>query len=467
MFITREDKIPVYEQIYIKYKDDIIEGRLKENERLPAERNLATKLQVSRGTVNLAYEQLFSEGYIRRRARSGYFVNKIEGILSPKKERREFNQRDEKPLSYRYDFTPFATGLDSFPYKTWKRLYKEVLSNDGEEIFRAENDRNSLKETISNYLYKNKGIDIDSHKIIIGAGTEYLIQLLALIINKDFKIAMENPTYIKIYKLFKALNREIVGIGLGEDGIDIEELKKSKANLVYLMPTHQFPTGSVMPITKRREVLNFAKDTNGYIIEDDYDGEFRYRGLPIPPLKAIDTEDVVIYLGTFSNTISQTIRVAFMILPDKLFDIYKEKLNFITATTPMIEQAVLRQFIEGGYYERQINLKRTLYKSRHDLLLSKLKIFSDLISIRGENAGLYVVVTFRIEMSEEEFTKIVREAGIRLYGISEYYIDKKNSQTYPTVLIGYGNIKEEDIIMGIDLLYLTIKKYIYSTDKMR
>ena len=452
-----KSKTPLYEQLYLKIKALVSDGEVLEGERLPSERGLAANLQISRNTVALAYEQLCAEGYVEARAQSGYYVNRIDGVNG--KVSRDFSAFDIEETSsnqeYEYDFSPSSLCKESFPYKMWERLYRKCLCDGGEALFNLGEQEGDirLREAIARYLFGYRGLTIKPENMIIGAGTGYLLQLLEHLLDGDLDIAMENPTYMQAYKIFLSLNRKVVPINLDENGLNVNDLEKTAAKAVYLTPAHQFPTGVIMPITRRKEILAWAcKDKNRYIIEDDHDSEFRYKGLPIPPMKAIDNQDKVIYLGTFSRTIAPAIRIGFMVLPDSLLEIYREKLKFLACTVPRIEQAVLTEFIMGGHYERHINKTRKIYKIRHDALITSLKKLGNTVTIMGENAGMHLVTRFNIGLNEAEFVNLAEKNGIKIIGLSKYNIDKQTIFDSPTVLIGYGNIQENKINKGIQLL---------------
>lgn len=455
--LKSKDKMPLYEQLYLKIRGLITEGELAEGEKLPSERVLALNLQISRNTVTLAYEQLYAEGYVEVRPQSGYYVNKIDRINSEKKE--EFtdikNESVNPEPEYEYDFSPFSLCKESFPYRMWNRLYRQCMRDKGEELFDLGERQGDLelRVAIAKYLFGYRGLIIKPENMIIGAGTGYLLQLLEHLIDEKSIIAMENPTYMQAYRIFSSLNREVRPISLDENGIKVEELKRSEAKEVYLTPSHQFPTGVVMPIKRRKEILGWAsEDKDRYIIEDDHDSEFRYKGLPIPPLKAIDTENKVVYLGTFSRTIAPAIRIGFMVLPDGLLKVYRKKLAFLACTVPRIDQAVLTEFILGGHYERHINKARKIYKSRHDKLISSLKVFGDKVKIMGGNAGMHLMVKFKLDMTEEEVVSRAEKSGIKLVGLSKHRIGENPEGGEAYILIGYGNISEDRIEEGIKIL---------------
>lgn len=454
--LKSKDKMPLYEQLYLKIRGLITEGELAEGEKLPSERGLAANLQISRNTVTLAYEQLYAEGYVEVRPQSGYYVNKIDRINSEKKE--EFtdikNESVNPEPEYEYDFSPFSLCKESFPYRMWDRLYRQCMRDRGEELFNLGERQGDLelRVAIAKYLFGYRGLSIKPENMIIGAGTGYLLQLLEHLIDEKSIIAMENPTYMQAYRIFSSLNREVRPISLDENGLKVEELKRSEAKAVYLTPSHQFPTGVVMPIKRRKEILGWAAGEDRYIIEDDHDSEFRYKGLPIPPMKAIDTGNKVVYLGTFSRTIAPAIRIGFMVLPDGLLKVYRRKLAFLACTVPRIDQAVLTEFILGGHYERHINKARKIYKSRHDKLISSLKVFGDKVKIMGGNAGMHLMVKFKLDMTEEEVVSRAEKSGIKLVGLSKHRIGEKPEGGEAYILIGYGNISEDRIEEGIKIL---------------
>ena len=454
--LKSRDKMPLYEQLYLKIRGLITEGELAEGDKLPSERGLAANLQISRNTVTLAYEQLYAEGYVEVCPQSGYYVNKIDRINSEKKE--EFtdikNESVNPEPEYEYDFSPFSLCKESFPYRMWDRLYRQCMRDRGEELFNLGERQGDLelRVAIAKYLFGYRGLSIKPENMIIGAGTGYLLQLLEHLIDEKSIIAMENPTYMQAYRIFSSLNRKVYPINLDENGIKVEELKRSEAKAVYLTPSHQFPTGVVMPIKRRKEILGWAAGEGRYIIEDDHDSEFRYKGLPIPPLKAIDTGNKVVYLGTFSRTIAPAIRIGFMVLPDGLLKVYRKKLAFLACTVPRIDQAVLTEFILGGHYERHINKARKIYKSRHDKLISSLKVFGDKVKIMGGNAGMHLMVKFKLDMTEEEVVSRAEKSGIKLVGLSKHRIGEKPEGGEAYILIGYGNISEDRIEEGIKIL---------------
>ncbi|MBE5961302.1 MAG: PLP-dependent aminotransferase family protein [Lachnospiraceae bacterium] len=449
-------KRPLYEQIYEHIKSEIKAGRLSIHQKLPSTRSLSNHLAVSRSTVDLAYNQLLSEGYIESVPKSGYYVAGTLTLLDIKEKKNiPMENKSEQNGDVRYDFSPFTVDISSFPFSTWRKLSSQCMNDMNQGIFLLGENQGDyeLREAISRYLHDSRGVNCEPAQIVIGAGADYLLQLLAQLLNKKQRIAIENPTYMRAYHILKGMGFDISPIEMEKDGIDIGKLTESEAEVVYVTPSHQYPLGIVMPIKKRLKLLEWAAaKEDRYIIEDDHDSEFRYIGKPIPSLQGIDVNDRVIYMGTFSRAIAPAIRVGYMVLPESLLRRYREEFYYYASTVSRIDQSIISKFIEGGYFERHLNKMRTRYKAKHDVMIKALKIFDGKIRISGENAGLHLVVEFLEEESEEAVIKKAAENGIRLYGLTPHCIGK-NLFKHPVILLGYSNLSEEDIISGVRELY--------------
>lgn len=464
--IDSSSSVPIYEQIYEYIKNEIKSGRLPQKTKLPSTRSLAIHMQVSRNTIDMAYSQLLSEGYIESVPKSGYYVSMVSELthITIKKTTTIPVKSIKKP-AYRYDFSPYAIDINSFPYNIWRKLSNNFMNDNNNDIFLLGNNQGDegLRTAIGRYLHESRGVNCNAEQIIIGAGADYLLQLLAQILgcsSTSGTIAMENPTYMQAYKIFKTMHYKVNPIPMDSSGISIEHLSRANSNIVYVTPSHQYPLGIVMPIKRRLELLQWANfSPDRYIIEDDHDSEFRYKGKPIPSLQGIDSSSKVIYLGTFSRAIAPAIRIGYMVLPEKLLGIYKKHFNFYSSTVSRVDQNIMKSFIEGGYFERHLNKTRKLYKTKHDLLIQNLKIFGDKIQIDGENAGLHLVIKFNTHLTEKEIIESAAKASIKLYGLNEHYIPTTementthNTQS-PTILLGYANVSESDICDGIAKLY--------------
>ena len=447
---------PLYEQIYQHIKREIQEGRITSGEKLPSSRSLCKYLEVSRSTVELAYEQLISEGYVEAVPCKGYFAAELEGMyrLDVVPALVGAEEKTEKK-EWKYNFTPNGVDLNSFPYNVWRRLAKDSLLDDRAEMFRLGDSQGEygLRSAISRYLYQARGVNAHPDQIIIGAGNDYLLMLLSTVIGQNHKVALENPTYKQAYRLFKSLSYDVCTVDMDEKGMKVANLKSSGADIAFVMPSHQYPLGIVMPMKRRMELLKWAaKDPARYIIEDDYDSEFRYKGKPIPALQGMDRGGRVIYMGTFSKSIAPAIRVGFMVLPEHLLEAYRERAGFYLSTVSRIDQNILYQFITQGYYERHLNRMRALYKGKHDALMAGLKELEDRFLIRGEYAGLHVLLTHRQGEAEESLVARAAELGVKVYGISGCFIQPEEKLFDSTVMLGYASLSEEEIRNGAKLL---------------
>lgn len=453
----KDDKSHLYEQIYQHIKDEIRKGKLLCHEKLPSTRSLAEYLQVSRSTVETAYEQLLSEGYIESVPYKGYFVARVEELYHIDGSGQQQNSAVEREkVSYKIDFSPNAIDMRYFPFGIWRRISKNTLSQDKKETFslgEARGDR-ELRETIARYLHASRGVNCSFEQIIVGAGNDYLLLLLRYVLGETRSVAFENPTYPRAYKIFKMFAGRLLTVDSDEAGICVDELSKSDADVVYVMPSHQYPTGVVMPIGRRLELLKWAyAKPERYIIEDDYDSEFRYKGKPVPSLQASDTGDKVIYIGTFSKSIAPAIRVSFMVLPPKLLQRYENQYAVFSSTVSRIDQAVLNEFIREGAFERHLNRMRKIYKEKHDFLMEGLKSFLKDFSISGEHAGLHVLLMDKRGRSEQTLRETAAKAGVRVYGISEALVEEKALENAPAViLLGFGGLTKEEISEGLGLL---------------
>ncbi len=508
--LQADDGRPLYEQIYEYIRNEIVDGKISHGEKLPSSRMLARNLSVSRSTVNLAYDQLVSEGYVETVAGSGYYVCDIRSSLfefhgkkpervgsltdgagtivggrSAGDSRKQYAQMCREP-HYRYDFSPYATEWSDFSMNAWRKAIKAMLQEDMEDLFLSgspEGEEN-LRQVISDYLHRSRGVDCELHQIVVGAGNEYLLMLLYQMLGGDCRVAMESPTYLQAYQIFQNLGWEVSPIPMDESGMTLAGLGASGAQLAYIMPSHQFPLGNVMPMKRRMELLQWAGEAEGrYIIEDDYDSEFRYKGKPIPSLQGSDPYGRVIYLGTFSKSIAPAIRVSYMVLPPGLIPCYRERCGSYSSTVSRTQQQILFHFMKDGYFERHLNKMRGIYRTRHDTLLGELKGMKWVKRIWGENAGLHVLVELVSPKPEEQLIREAKAAGIRVYGLGEYSIRQEPVETGeysirqepvetgeysawpkpmgagdrvqtdgPVLLLGYAKMTEDEIREGVRLL---------------
>lgn len=450
----------LYGQIYEYIKKEIREGKLTYQEKLPSTRSLAEFLQVSRSTVDMAYAQLLSEGYIESRPYRGYFVCKVEELYRITADNSEIRTNEEsEPERYEIDFSPNAVEAEAFPFDTWRKLNRAVLQDANRELFNPGPAMGEweLRRSISRYLHASRGVACRPEQIVIGAGNDYLLMLLRMLLGEGRCVAMENPTYQSAWRMFDSFGYRIRTVSMDSYGMKVEELEESGAELAYVMPSHQFPTGIVMPIGRRMELLKWAAQMpDRYLIEDDYDSEFRYKGRPVPALQASDKCGRVIYLGTFSKSIAPSIRISYLVLPELLLEAFRVRGAFLSCTVPRLDQAVLHVFIRDGYYERHLNKMRKIYREKHDLMLQQLKAFQKRFTIHGENAGLHLLLEAGAQESESEFRlrERAKQAGVRVYGMQEASGVARDISYHkkPAIILGYGGLSKQQIVTGIKRL---------------
>ena len=391
-------KTPLYEQIYGFIREEIRGGRIRAGERLPSARALSGYLSVSRSTVDLAYEQLVSEGYLESVPCKGYFVCEIEELYrldEKKEETKEDDAAEQTP--FHYDFAVTGTAPGGFPQNSWKKISKEVLLDADDSLFQLGDAKgeHGLREAIRDYLHHARGVNCRTEQIIVGAGNDYLLMLLSVILGRGHKVAMENPTYISAYRCFAKLGYAMCTISMDEAGMRPAELEKSGADLAYIMPSHQFPTGLVTPVSRRYELLGWAAEEPGrYLVEDDYDCEFRLAGRPIPAMKSIDAVDRVVYVNTFARSLGPSFRIAYAVLPAHLAERFRSALGFYSCTVSTMEQLVLARFIEHGDFERHVNRMRSHYRAVKGALVEALAASpaGDRMTVEGADAGLHFLL---------------------------------------------------------------------------
>lgn len=453
--LDMNSRVPLYEQIYNHVKNEIKKGRIECKAKLPSTRALAEYLQISRSTVDMAYTQLVSEGYVEAVPYRGYYVCEISLLYNigsvEEKSKIEKIARSKANL---IDFSPWGIDLDCFPFNAWRKITKALLSSDNKDLFvsGASTGELKLRNTLSAYLYEARGVRCNPERIIIGAGMEYLLMLINQLFCEKPVIAMENPTYMQAYNVFKKNGNTIIPVNMDKSGMKMNELNEANADIAYVMPSHQFPLGIVMPIKRRMELLEWANASDKrYIIEDDYDSEFRYLGKPIPALQGVGNSQKVIYMGTFSKSVAPSIRLGYMVLPENLYETFKQEIGFYSQTVSKMDQLIVNEFISKGYFERHLNKMRSNYKAKHDLLVSILKEWKGKVSISGENSGLHILINVNNSMSEKKLISSARDEGVRVHGISEYFIEKQ-SDYKGTILLGFANLNEDEIREGIKKL---------------
>ncbi len=461
----------LYEQIYEYIREEIRAGRLLANEKLPSARFLAQDLQVSRTTVDMAYGQLVAEGYVVARPKRGYYVSALEDLYELKTlsfvgekpgEGQPVELRKQQTDACRYDFSPNVIDMSLFPYATWKKITRNILVDAKSHMFALGEPQGDaeLRTTICRYLHGSRGVNCEPEQIIVGAGNDFLLLLLEKILGRHIHVAMENPTYVRAYKIFCSFAYPVSLVPVDEKGIRVDCLRKTDAQIAYVMPSHQYPTGVSMPIGRRMELLKWAAGQEGrYLIEDDYDSEFRYKGKPLPSLQASDTAGRVIYIGTFSKAIAPAIRISYMVLPYPLLERYRRECGFFSSSVSRIDQTILNEFIRDGYFERYLNKMRKHYRTKHDLLLNEIRPLEKAFHVTGGNAGLHILLTDKKGRSEAVLEETARVQGVKTYRLGDFRLGEtmdavreKGFLTPATMILGYGGLSMEEIREGIGIL---------------
>ena len=437
--LKKSPGVPLYEALYRCIRGDILSGRLKAGDKLPSKRALAENLEVSKITVETAYNQLLAEGYIRSQEKVGYFVEAVEAPVP--RAASQSSPRAEIPVPL-LDLT--ANGTEQFPFSVWSKLQREVMLDYGEKLLLPLHNQGvpELRQAIAAHLAAFRAMEVDPENILIGAGTDFLYNLLIQLLGRDKIYAVEEPGYGKIRKIYAAGGVECHSAPMDSQGVRPDEL--GSADILHISPSHHFPTGIVTPVSRRQELLAWAKDGGKWIIEDDYDTEFRFDAHPKPAMQSLNG-DRVIYMNSFSKTLAPSIRISYMVLPPALMEAFQEKLGFYSCTVPSFEQYTLARFLDRGYFEKHINRMRKFYKNRRNRVVSALEncAFADKLTILEQDAGLHFLLQVDTELTDGELTARLEQAGIRVRSLSSYYQDQ--SEDLHCLVINYSGLKEETL----------------------
>lgn len=437
--LKKSPGVPLYEALYRCIREDILTGSLRPGEKLPSKRALAENLEVSKITVETAYSQLLAEGYIRSQEKVGYFVESVERPEAVSPSRQAPVPAEEPAL---LDLT--ANGTEHFPFSIWSRLQREVMLDYGERLLRPLPNRGieELRKAIADHLAAFRGMRVSPENILIGAGTDFLYNLLIQLLGREKTYAVEEPGYGKIRKIYAAGGVRCVSAPMDAMGVVPEGLQD--ADVLHFSPSHHFPTGLVTPVSRRVELLNWAKQDK-WIIEDDYDSEFRLDSHPKPAMQSLDRWGRVIYMNTFSKSLAPSIRISYMVLPEDLMGQFQRTLGFYSCTVPSFEQYTLARFLSRGYFEKHINRMRKFYKNRRNTLIAMLGgcSFSERLTILEENAGLHFLLRVDTSLEDRALTQKLENLGIRVRALSEYYHD--GSESRHCLVINYSGLREDTL----------------------
>ena len=470
--LTATGSDSLYESLYKCIKNDILQGKLCAGEKLPSKRSFAKNLGISVITVENAYGQLSDEGYIYSMPKRGFYVSDIDMVANPNtsaKTSADANLFDDFASiacsPYFADFSSNQTDSEIFPFTIWTKTVRSVLNDNRIQLMINPPCGGilPLRNAIARYLRDFRGMQVAPHQIIIGAGTEYLYGLLIQLLGKNLIYGVENPGYHKISKICKSMGVTYRHVDLDESGVSIHELEEKKIDIIHTSPSHHFPTGIVMPVSRRYELLGWAaKKKQHYIIEDDYDSELRLSGKPFPTLQSIDVSGKVIYMNTFTKTLASTVRISYMVLPEDLAKRFYSELSFYSCTVSNFEQYTLAQFMENGSFEKHINRLRNYYQNKRDAILKELKSGSigKYITIQEEEAGVHFLMHIQSDCTEAEIVEKAKAGGVKLDPLSCYYINntekhEQNGQENPyenTYVMNYSSVNMENIKKVVQVL---------------
>ena len=430
----------LYEYLYQQIRDDILNGRIAADEHLPSKRGLAEHLGLSVVTVENAYAQLVAEGYVRAEARRGFYANGLPSAplartrVGEKTDRDTGDAHDAENASATHSLAGVARS-ESLPElsptvleasRLWQRALRSTLSSEDEALAFAPAPAQGtlrLRRAIAFHLRSSRGMEVDPENVVIGAGSQLLVQLLVQLLDHDSTYAVEDPGYLRLTRIYQACGRNVRHIPLDAEGPRLDELEARAADVLHIMPSHQFPSGRVTSIARRYALLAWVSaEPSRFIIEDDYDCEFRLAGKPVPPLSAIDASGRVIYTNTFSKSLSAALRLAYMVLPSDLMERYRSELGFYSSTVSSLDQITLARLLESGEYERHVMRVRKRARGVRDTLrsaLGELKV-GGRIAMEEADAGLHCVLSVESDLSERELARRATENGIPAAPLSAY-----------------------------------------------
>ncbi|RBQ28247.1 MocR-like pyridoxine biosynthesis transcription factor PdxR [Aliarcobacter vitoriensis] len=455
MYKFEQNQTPLYLQLYNQIKEDI-ETKLKAGAKLPSIRKLSNEYNLSKTTVQTAYNQLYAEGYIESKKNSGYFI--CEDIIQNFQINLDNKERDViEDNSYKIDFFPASLSKNSFPKQTWSKLYNKVIKDDIHYgIYHDIQGELELREELAKYLSSSRNVICKPEQIILTSGfTDSLFIVSTILKSFTKKVAVEKPCYKTARKVFELQDFEIEDISINQNGLDLSLLQNISSKALYLTPSHQFPTGVTIPISNRIKLLNWAKENSVFIIEDDYDSELSYYNRPIPSMQGLDNFGNVIYLGTFSKALSPALRISYIVLPTKLLHIYKKSFDFRFSQISIDIQKTLTLFLKEGYWDKHLRKIRNINRKKHHIMKDYLKEFlGDDIKILREGSGLNILIKPTFTMNLDLLEELCLKNKIKIY--FKEFLDLEK-----VIALGFGGFEEfeiKDAIKTFSKIWFEAKK---------
>lgn len=447
-----KDKGHLSRELYKALKNDIEEGKLKRGEKLPSKRTFARNCSVSTITVQNAYDQLVSEGYITAIEKKGYYVS--DSVAKKSKVSYLVDEDEETTTVELPDLSNNRVNVDNFPFSIWSRIMRKTMGEKQNLLLSPMKTEGvyELRRAISHHLSSFRGMAVSPSQIIVGAGTEYLYSLIIQLLGRDKLYALEDPGYMKLERIYNANGVRSIKVELDDKGLSLLSLEKSSADIAHISPNHHYPTGITMPLDRRYEILSWAaKKDERYIIEDDYDSEFRVSRNPVPTFYSLDTSGSVIYMNTFSKSLASTVRISYMVLPDSLAERFKENFSFYSSTVSSFEQYTLASFIEEGFFEKHINRMRLYYIRQRQAVLSLLSssLMKDKCSVIENDSGLHFILRLNTFLSDKEVKDILYREGIKISALSDY---SRSSSISHDFIISYSNLDMDAFKRALGIL---------------
>jgi GntR family transcriptional regulator/MocR family aminotransferase len=473
--LVKHQETTLFQQIYEGLRQAILSNRLRIGVKLPSTRLLAKELKVSRNTVMAVYDQLIAEGYLQGKTGAGTFVAgdlDLE-LLETRKVKsrpdstasRQVARRGQVFFETSYTFTDepnkpraFQTGfsaVDEFPIEIWARITSRRLRTmPRHRLDYCETEGYPpLREEIAKYLTASRGVRCEANQVIIVAGSQQGLDLIArVLLDVGDEAWIEDPNYVGAKGAFLGAGAKLIPVPLDAEGLSVKKGKQlsKKAKLAYLTPSHQFPLGVVMSLSRRLELLEWANQNAAWIVEDDYDSEYRYEGKPLMALQGLDNDHRVIYIGTFSKVLFPSLRLGYLVVPPDLVENFTRTLSFISHHAPMIEQIVLTDFIREGHFGRHIRRMRSIYSERQQVLINAIREnLSDYLKVEKDVAGMHLVAWLNNGLNDREVAEKALEYGVYTPPLSFYCVQTK---VRDGLLLGYTGISPTEILQGVQRL---------------
>jgi GntR family transcriptional regulator/MocR family aminotransferase len=454
--LAANGKKPLYQQLYQQMRTKILNGELGAQAKLPSSRHLATELQISRNTVDTAYQQLLSEGYIVGKSRSGYYVETLHNLKFPEPAEAApaAAPPEPPPAGIRYDFRYGKLSPATFPFPQWQRLTNLCLRQDKEQLlsYSAFMGEPGLRRELVKYLRDYRDVRCSADQILITSGTVHCLMVACRLLRTvATAIAMEDPGFAAAHLAFTSHGFQVPLIPVNHHGLNVKALRGAAAQAVYVTPSHQFPTGRIMSITRRLQLVDWAYGQDALIIEDDYSCHLRYDIKPAPSLQGL-APDKVIYIGSFSKILTPSLRVAYMVLPKNLLLRLQQEAETLVCAVPLLIQKPLERFLQEGLFESHLRKMLRQLKKKRDILLRALtEHFGDTVTVSGVNAGLHILLELNQPVSSRELAAAAARAGVYIHA-DTLWVEASPGNT-ARVLLGFGAIAAEDIAPAVRLLH--------------